>query len=188
MTSPGACDPGRGAHPSQLCWLGQQKPFNKMTRAAQQTFRKLRREGEAWRSLVTEPRHLAFRVAARSALRRIYCRIEGDFLAKVGQEFGEAHGLHHRELGIETPCGDPRRFVDGPGLDHARKACVAGGVKRLSRRREQDRADAEAWLRYPLLLPLADRDAGGPRHFESANEPLLVTRRQPSGGRRIELG
>jgi len=159
-----------------------------MTGAAQQTFRKLRREGDARRSLVTEPGHLTFRVAARSALRGIDCRIEGDFLPKVGQEFGEAHGLHRRELGIETPRRNPPSLVEGARFDHTYKTRIAGGVKLLSRRREKDRPNAVGGWWTGLLLPLADRDAGGPRHFESANEPLLVTREQPSGARRVELG
>src|SRR5260370_25524916 len=62
-TSPDAGRPG-DRHPSQLSPDGQQETVNKMTRAPQQTFRKLLRKGEVGDHLMAKPGHLALGVAA----------------------------------------------------------------------------------------------------------------------------
>src|ERR1700756_4564541 len=101
LSSIGGCEsaakgpvPERGAHPSQLCRYGQQKLVNKMTRALQQTFRKLRVENKVRRRLVVEPGRLAFCIAAGGALRQSNRFIERPLAAQIGQEFRKPRGFH----------------------------------------------------------------------------------------------
>src|SRR3981189_2969493 len=58
--------PGRhgGRHPSELCWVGQQKLGNKIIGLPQHTCRKLPIKDEIRHDLVAEPGHLSFGIAA----------------------------------------------------------------------------------------------------------------------------
>src|SRR5438270_1280697 len=60
-----------GRHPSELCWVGQQKLGNKIIGLPQHTCRKLLIEDEIRRYLMAEPGHLPFGVTAGGALSHV---------------------------------------------------------------------------------------------------------------------
>src|SRR5258707_12675439 len=53
-----------GRHPSELCWVGQQKLGNKIIGLPQHTCRKLLIKDEIRHDLVAKPGHLSFGIAA----------------------------------------------------------------------------------------------------------------------------
>lgn len=136
---------------------------------------------------MAKPRHLTLRVAARGALRGDDRIVELNLAPQVRQEFGKAHRLHCRQVGIKTAGGQRRRLAECARLDHPGETRVAGGIKPVPRRGEQYRPKAVGLWASCSLLPIPDRYAGGPYHLKGADQPLLVSREESLGSGRIEL-
>src|SRR5712671_3462232 len=136
---------------------------------------------------MAKPGGLAFRVAARGALRGGDRSVELHLAPQVGQEFGKAHCLHCRQIGIDTAGGECHRLGERSRLDHPGEARVAGGIKPVSRRGEQYRPEAVSRWTTCSLLPIRDRYTGGPHHLKGADQPLLVSGKKSLGSGRIEL-
>ena len=137
---------------------------------------------------MTKPSHLTLGVSAGGALRRCKRRTEWDIATQVSQKFGQADRLHCREAGIDAACGECRRLGKSARLDHLNEPGIAGGVKAVSRRREQYRPEAVSGFGCCLLLPSTDGYSSRSHHFKGADEPLFVSGKQTLRGRRIEPG
>ncbi len=127
-----------------------------------------------------EPRRLTLGVAPGCALRGGDGGIERDLAAQMAQQFGQAHSLHRRKVGVEVASGERRRLVEPARRQHRAKAAVASRIKEIARRQHQDRREAEGRRRRRPSLPRRDRDAGGAHHLVSARQPLRVPRRKTS--------
>ncbi len=136
---------------------------------------------------MTKPGDLAFRVAPRCTLRGGDRIVELHLAPQVRQEFGQAHGLHRRQVGIDTAGGERHRLGERSRRDHPGEARVAGGIKPVSRRGQQYRPEAVSRRATCSPLPISDRYAGGPDHLEGADQPLLVHREETLSSGRIEL-
>jgi hypothetical protein len=136
---------------------------------------------------MAKPGDLTFCVAARGLLRGDDRIVELHLAPPVRQEFGQAHCLHRREVGIDTAGGERRRLGERPRLDHPGEAGVAGGIKPVSRRGEQYSPKATGRWATCSPLPIPDRHAGGPHHLKGADQPLLVSWEKALGSGRIEL-
>lgn len=128
---------------------------------------------------MTEPSRLAFGVSPGRALRGSYRGTERDIAPKVRQELGKTHRLHCGEGGIEAACGERLRLGQSAGLDHLNEPGIACCVKLLSRRHEKDCPEPISGVRSCLLLPSPDGHSGRSHHLKGANEPLLVSGKQP---------
>ena len=136
---------------------------------------------------MAKPGDLAFRVAPRGTLRGGDRIVELHLAPQVRQEFGKAHCLHRRQVGIETTGGERHHFGERPRRDHPGEARVAGGIKPVSWRGEQYRPEAVSRWTTCSLLPIRDRYTGGPHHLKGADQPLLVSGKKSLGSGRIEL-
>ena len=137
---------------------------------------------------MTEPGHLAFGVSPGGALRRSYRGPERDIAPQVRQELGKTHRLHCGEAGIEAAYGNRLRLGQSARFDHLNEPGIAGCVKPLSRRREQDCPEPISRFRFRLSLPSPDGHSGRSHHLKGAYEPLFVSGKQPLCSRRIEPG
>src|SRR5438132_11656110 len=135
---------------------------------------------------MTKPGRLTLGVSAGRTLRRGKRRIEWDIAPQVSQKFGQTDRLHCREAGIEAACGECRRLGQSARLDHLNEPGIAGGVKAVSRRREQYRPEAVSGFGSCLLLPSTEGYSSRSHHFKGADEPLLVSGEQTLRSRRIE--
>ncbi len=131
---------------------------------------------------------MAFGVSPRGALRCSYRGIERDIAPQVRQEFGKTQRLHRGEAGIEAACGERLCFGKSAGLDHLNEPGIAGCVKPLARRREQDCSEPISGFRFCLSLPRVDGHPGRSHHLEGADEPLFVSGEQPLCGYWIDPG
>src|SRR6266404_3416669 len=77
-----------GRHPSELCWVGQQKLVNKNIGLPQHTCRKLLIKDEIRHYLVAEPGHLSLGIMAGGALRHRDRFIELDCATQMPQQLG----------------------------------------------------------------------------------------------------
>ena len=137
---------------------------------------------------MTEPSHLALGVSPGGALR---CRdrgIERDIAPQVRQELGKTHCLHCGEAGIEAAYGNRLCLGQGARFDHLNEPGIAGCVKPLSRRREQDCPEPINRFRFCLLLPSPDGHSGGSHYLKGADEPLFISGEEPLCSLRIEPG
>src|SRR4051794_14912109 len=75
-----------GRHPSELCWVGQQKLGNKIIGLLEHTCRKLVIEDEIRHDLVAKPCHLSFGVTAGGALCHRDGLLERDFATQMPQQ------------------------------------------------------------------------------------------------------
>ena len=136
---------------------------------------------------MAKPSHLAFRIAARCALRRGDRLAEQRLAPQMGQELREADGLHRRQVRIETAGGERCRLGERTGLDHPREAHIAGGIKLVPRRREQYCAKAITLRPTWPLLPYPQCYASSPNHLKGADQPLLVSGKETPCSHPVEL-
>src|SRR5437762_2525749 len=117
-----------GRHPSELCWVGQQKLGNKIIGLLEHTCRKLLIEDEIRHYLMTEPGHLPFGVTAGGALRHRKGVLERNFAAQMPQQLRYPDAFHCRQVGWQSAGRKPRRLIERALRDHRGEAAVAGGV------------------------------------------------------------
>src|ERR1700760_1264821 len=96
-----------------------------MTRAVQQTFRKMRSECQVRGHLVSKPGRLALGVSSGGTLRCAYRGAERKIAAQIRHEFRKTDRFHCGEAGIEATCGKRGRFGQSAALDHLNEPGIA---------------------------------------------------------------